>query len=292
MSTVLADLGGTNLRLSKDGGRSIETFKIAEYDSFDSILHTFAPDASALYLASAITPLDGIIEDKRFSKDSHWRIDLNALGLQKITVLNDLEAAAYGLAILPLDQTRLLLSPSEPQRHFESPPKLLIGIGTGIGHAFLYERAGEKPFVQRSHGGHVPAFAITQPQQEIIALLAAKHTLDRDFIMENVIGGKGLWALSDMIGREQAVAMFWEFLGLYANMLVSLCGAYGGVYLCGGIMDDMVEDNTIDAQRFKKFFIRPMVESVVESLSSVPVHYCKDINLPILGLSVFAGNRS
>lgn len=288
MSVVLADLGGTNLRLSKDGGKTIQKFAIADYKSLDDVLGEFVPDISALYLASAITPLDNIIEDKRFSDDSHWRIDLAALGC-KVSVLNDLEAAAYGLSILPADQTKVLLKATAPQRQFVSPPKLLIGIGTGIGHAFLFEREGQKPFVQRTHGGHVPAFAVTKEQRAIIDRLIAKHSLDRDFIMENVIGGKGLWTLIDDIGKDAATSFFWEFLGLYTNMVVSLTGSYGGVYLCGGVMDDMVQQAAIDEEGFAEFFRRPMVASVTESLAATPVSYCADINLPILGLSVFSG---
>lgn len=288
MSVVLADLGGTNLRLSKDGGKSIETFLIADYPAFDGVLKDFAPGASDLYLASAYTPLDGVIEDKRFSDKAHWRIDVNALGL-KTTVLNDLEAAAYGLSALPENHTTLLLKATGPQRQFDSPPKLLIGIGTGIGHAFLFEREGQKPFVLRTHGGHVPAFAVTDEQRAIIDRLTAKHALkDRDFIMENVIGGKGMWALADDIGKEASASFFWEFLGLYTNMLVSVAGAYGGVYLCGGIMDDMVEEGKIDADGFEEFFRRPMVSSVTESLAATPVSYVADVNLPILGLAAYS----
>jgi glucokinase len=291
MSVVLGDLGGTNLRLSKDGGKTIETFLIADYPSFDGVLKNFAPEASELYLASAYTPLDGIIEDKRFADKAHWRIDVNALGVKTI-VLNDLEAAAYGLSVLPDDQTKSLLKSTGPQRQFDQPPKLLIGIGTGIGHAFLFERAGQKPFVLRTHGGHVPAFAITKEQEDIVKRLRAKHSLDRDFIMENVIGGKGLWTLAEDIGKDAAISFFWEFLGLYTNMLVSVAGAYGGVYLCGGIMDDMVEEGTIDADGFEEFFRRPMVSSVTESLAATPVSYVADVNLPILGLSVYSKAQS
>lgn len=287
MTIVLADLGGTNLRLSKDDGATIEKFKLADYASFEDVLLKFAPDISALYLASAITPLDGIIEDKRFSKDVHWRIDLNALGF-KTYVLNDLEAAAYGLANLASDQAKTLLAASHPQRLFNNPPKLLIGIGTGIGHAFLFEDDLGHKFVQRTHGGHIPAVGVTDEQNSLIARLRVKHAgTGRDLIMENIISGKGLMALRDDIGATDATRLFWEFLGLYTNMVVSLTGAYGGVYLSGGTVDLLLEENLADMESFQKFFLRPMVASVTESLSSTPIYYCKDMNLPVLGLAVY-----
>lgn len=287
MSIVLADLGGTNLRLSKDGGKTIQKFKVADYASFEDVLQAFAPGATELYLASAITPLDDIIEDKRFSADVHWRIDLKALGL-KVHVLNDLEAAAYGLAAIPDAEVKTLIAATRPQRLFIHPPKLLIGIGTGVGHAFLFESAGGQKFVQRSHGAHVPAFGVTEEQSALIEKLKPKYeAAGRDLIMENIIGGNGLKALRDDLGADIADRLFWEFLGLYTNMAVSLCGAYGGVYLSGGVMDLMIEEGRTDAASFQKFFRRPMVDSVNESLASTPINYCKDLNLPVLGLAVY-----
>lgn len=291
MTIVLADLGGTHLRLARlDDAQSIVKYKIANFPSLESVLQDFAPDISGLYLASAITPLNDIIEDKRFSGDSHWRIDLNALkqSLKTLKVLNDLEAAAYGLAAVALDQMTTLLPATVAQIHFDAPPKLLIGIGTGIGHAFLFEKKGAKPFVQRTHGGHIPAYGITQEQRDVIDLLQSHNKLPRDLIMENIIGGKGLWTLGDLIGKDKALKFFWEFLGLYCNNLVSTCGAYGGVYLTGGIMDDMAEEKSIDAESFGRYYRRPMVDVVVEGLAATPVYYCHEVNLPILGLSIFA----
>jgi len=297
LSVVLADLGGTNLRLSMAGSpNGISHYKISEHSSLDSVLKDFAPDISSLYLASAITPLNGIIEDKRFSDKSHWRINLPALkcsfNLESLTVLNDLEAAAYGLGVLKEDQAIPLIPATVPQVHFEAPPKLLIGVGTGIGHAFLFEKPGLPPFVQRTHGGHIPAFGMTKEQHDTIAQLQTKNGLGRDLIIENIIGGHGLWMLQDMVGKEKALRLFWEFLGLYCNVIVSLTGAYGGVYLTGGIMDDMALDETFDAASFKNYFLRPMVPVVVESLSSTPVFVCHDVNLPILGLSFYHRARA
>lgn len=297
MVAVLADMGGTNLRLARaDNPAAVKRYSIKEYASFDETLRDFAPDISELYLASAITPLSGVIEDKRFGDQTHWRIDLKKLesdfSLSKLVVLNDLEAAAYSLDGLLPEHTTTLLPARVPQVHFERPPKLLVGIGTGIGHAFLLSPEGKKPFVQRTHGGHIPAFGITKEQQELIALMQSKHTLQRDLIMENIVSGHGLWAMQDLIGKDQALKFFWEFLGLYCNSIVSLSGAYGGVYLTGGIMEDMVEDKTIDVVSFEKFFIRPMVDVVVESLSATPVYYCHELNLPIAGLSSYLKGRS
>lgn len=293
MSTVLADLGGTHLRLAvASEPRKICKYKIVDYPNIETVLKEFAPDISALYFAAAIHPRGGIIEDKRFGDKSHWTINLHSLQdklhLQKLLVLNDLEAAAHALPELTGDDLTLLLSAKEEQIHFDHPPKVLVGIGTGIGHAFLLEKAGHAAFVQRSHGGHIPALAVSDEQKEIVARLTKLNTSGRDLIVENIVSGSGYANLLSIVTEDVALRLFWEFLGLYCNALVSLCGAYGGVYLTGGVVDEMVAAHKIDSVSFGKFFRRPMVPVVVESLASTPAYHCREPNMPIVGLSKLA----
>lgn len=289
MSVVLADLGGTNLRLARgDDISSISTFRIKDYPSFESVLTEYAPDISALYLASAVTPLKGVIEDNRFSKDAHWRIDLNTMDRKvNVNILNDLEAAAYGLVRINLNALPVLLKASQQQTQFTQPPKILVSIGTGIGHAYVCEKHGWPTHVQKTHGGWILPFGANAEHQKIIELMRSHKDRGRDMTMEDIVSGHGLWTLQDLIGRADALRLFWEFLGLYCNTLATVSGGYGGIYLTGGIIDDMAADDTFDVDSFKKFFIRPLAPSVVESLSSTPVYYCHDVNLPILGLAEY-----
>ena len=289
MGVVLADLGGTNLRLSyADTPSDISTFLIRDHGSFESILSRFMPDPASLYLASAITPLGGIIEDKRFTDTSHWRIDLNELGRKtRITVLNDLEAAAYGLHRIDVSSLPHLLKPSAEQTQFVLPPKILVSIGTGIGHAFIHERTGWPPLVQRTHGGWIMPFGVTQEHEQVIRNLHAAKDRGRDLIIEDIVSGHGLWMLQDLYGKERSLRLYWEFLALYCNTLATVSGGYGGIYLTGGIIDDMVADSSFLPDVFREFFIRPLAASVVESLCATPVYYCHDVNLPILGLSEY-----
>ena len=272
--------------------RKTRKYKIADYPDIETVLREFAPDVAALYLAAAIHPRGGIIEDKRFGDKSHWTIDLgklqDKLALQKLLVVNDLEAAAHALPELTGDDLSLLLPAAEEQIHFDHPPKLLVGIGTGIGHAFLFEKAGHTAFVQRTHGGHVPAIAVSDEQKSIVARLAAVSTHGRDLIVEDIVSGSGYANLLSLTSEDHALRLFWEFLGLYCNALVSLCGAYGGVYLTGGVVDEMTAAHKIDAGSFGEFFHRPMVPVVVESLASTPVYHCREPNMPIVGLSKLA----
>lgn len=293
MTVVLADLGGTHLRLAKAGAiDKVAKYKIADYHDVNTVLREFAPEMTALYLAAAIQPRDGIIEDCRFSERSHWRIDLSGLkkdlSLSRLVVLNDLEAAVHALVSLTGEGLHPVLPPFQDKPHFEHPPKLLIGIGTGIGHAYLFEKPGHGVFVQRSHGGHVPALAVTEEQKNIVQKLIAVKSHDRDLIVEDIVSGTGLAQLKGIWGEEIALRLFWEFLGLYCNMLVSVAGAYDGVYLTGGVMDELFAGNAIQTTSFERNFIRPLVPVVIESLSSTPVYYVREQNLAITGLAALA----
>lgn len=293
MSIVLADLGGTHLRLAHAGNiTDIDKYKIADYADIGTVLKNFASDIDALYLAAAIHPRKGIIEDKRFGDKSHWVIDLPALekelSLKRLVVLNDLEAAAHSLSTFKGEDLQMLLPVKEDKPHFDHPPKLLIGIGTGIGHAYLFERSGHQDFVQRSHGGHIPVLAVTDEQRDIVAQLIKIKTHKRDLIVEDVVSGHGFANLKSVTSEENALRLFWEFLGLYCNALVSVTGAYGGIYLTGGVMDELFAANKIDMKAFETYFRRPMVPVVVESLSSTPVYYVLEPNMPIVGLASLA----
>lgn len=291
---MLADLGGTHLRLARmENPRDVVKYKITDHRSIEELLRSFAPDISALFLASAIHPRDGVIEDRRFGDHSHWSIGLEdlkcSLLLDRLVVLNDLEAAAYALPVLNDDDLCTILPAQYAQSPFENPPKLLIGIGTGIGHAFVFARVNAAPFVQRSHGGHLPVLALSQEQRMLVQNMEQGNARGRDLIVEDIVSGYGISSLKAITDEETALRIFWESLGLYCNNIVSVCGAYGGIYLTGGVMDELFAAGGIDMESFKTYFLRPMVPIVTESLAATPVYYCRQPNMPLIGLSVVAG---
>ena len=296
MSVVLADLGGTHLRLAFPAADMprVEKYKIADYQGIADILTSFAPDISQLYLASAIAPRDGRIEDTRFQDQSHWVIDLQdlekVLSLEGIVLFNDLEAAAYALPALQENQRTLLMPAARDDSHFSKPPSLLVGIGTGIGHAYLFSRE-EGAFVQNTHGGHIPIQAFSAEQRDVVLRLQERFPKARDWIVEDVVSGHGLMNLMQIVGDDDALRLFWEFLGLYCNLLVSLPAAYGGLYLTGGVMDRLMEQGKVDMAAFQTYFRPAMVPVVSESLSSVPVYYCKEPHMPIAGLNRLYWNK-
>jgi len=293
LSKILADLGGTHLRLARaEKPEEIRKYTLEEFDGLDSAIKSFAPDITQLYLASAIQPRNGVIEDRRFNDKSRWIIDLaklqSSLMLQRLIVLNDLEAAAYALSKQGGDNLETIAAATQDHPHFDHPPKLLIGIGTGIGHAHLFEKPGHAPFVQRTHGGHIPVLALSDEQKKIVATLAGKLSHGRDMIVEDVVSGNGLQNLKTVMSENDALRLFCELLGLYCNTLTGAAGSYGGIYLTGGVMNELMMQRLFKANSFAEYFHRPLVPVLIESLASTPVYYCKEPNMPIAGLAEFA----
>ncbi len=85
--------------------------------------------------------------------------------------------------------------------------------------------------------------------------------------------------------QPKAIALFFEFLGLYAQNLVSVMGFYGGVYLTGGVIDYLIKNELADWNSFEKFLRPAMVNVVKQRLNSCPVKYILHDELPLLGLS-------
>lgn len=293
MTILLADLGGTHLRLARTHDiKNVEKFVIADYPNIEGVLKGYEEKITMLYLAAAIQPINGVIEDKRFGDKSHWSIEIQklktALNIKDIIIVNDLEAAAYGISKLKGGQTQSIISPQNDQTHFINPPKLIVGIGTGIGHALLFEKSGHDSFVQRSHGGHMPIAIITDEQRDILDKINDLKTKGRDLIVEDIVSGNGLTNLKNLVGSDIALRLFAEFLGIYCNILVSVTGAYGGVYLTGGVMNELIGRKQFDEDAFTKFFLRPMVPVVNECLGATPVYYTREENMPIMGLYVLS----
>jgi glucokinase len=113
-------------------------------------------------------------------------------------------------------------------------------------------------------GGHVSMPAVTQEEQDVIALL--RDRFDGHCSAERVLSGPGLVnlyvALAELAGRgrptvnpedvtnlakqgeplaRRTLGMFFAMLGTVAANLALTTGARGGIYIAGGIVPRLVE---------------------------------------------------
>lgn len=315
---ILGDLGGTHLRLvTAAAPDQIYQYVVATYESFETAMDDFLNRAGLLgkeintfYLASAVTPQNGVIEDQRFgTSPGKWRIELetikNKYAISHLMVLNDLEAATYALMGVSTQDMPLIVDGKGAVRHAH---KILVGVGTGIGHAFLITPPAEygRPFVHKTHGGHIAAMAPSPEWQAWIGTVRGRLQPDREPIWEDFVSGHGIKKIycaihgldvvadvptEKIIGDDPTVQAYAEGLGHYCHLLVGVTGIYGGLYLYGGMIEALWSAGRLHTESFKKGFLRRMVPSVRADLESVGVYYAGASVSAIKGLCEFRKMR-
>lgn len=264
---LLADIGGTNIRLAwQDGPGSplhdTRVYPCAQFPSVDAAVAAYlaevgiaAPHEAAFGIANPVTG-----DEVRMTNHS-WvfsqRALKAALGLQRLLVINDFTALALALPTLTPAQLR----PVGGGAAVEGSAVALLGPGTGLGVSGLVFPPGARHGVPLAgEGGHVTLAAQTPHEFEVLRILQARYG---HVSAERAVCGAGLVELYHAVrqlagqgGTEisaaaqvtelalqghdalalQALGLFCGFLGDVAGNLALTLGARGGVYLGGGIV--------------------------------------------------------
>jgi glucokinase len=269
---LAGDIGGTKTNLALFGGDGrepleLETFASREHDGLEPMVEAFLAehpaDVEAASFGVAGPVRDGVYAD---TTNLAWPVDgrriARLVGLERVGLLNDLEANAWGIAALR-DEDVAVLSPGDPEARGNMA---VISAGTGLGEAGLYfDGARHRPFA--TEGGHADFAPGSVLEVELWGFLHAEYG---HVSYERVCSGMGLvnierflrhrageprpvWLEQEMAGGDSAAAISAAALaGTDAvcdealDMLVSIYGAAagnlalklmatGGVYVGGGI---------------------------------------------------------
>lgn len=310
MISLLADIGGTNTRcaLTTSEGRpgAVREFRNRDFDSLESLLLDYTgslgaherPDNGALAIAAPVRGDDVHMTniDWRFSVDTVR----NTLGLQELHALNDFEVLAWALPELRDDE----LVQVGGGRVLPGKPKGLIGPGTGLGVASLIP-AGDGWIAVGGEGGHVTLPATNDREAAVIAGTRAEFG---HCSAERLISGPGLRLLNNALhdgpdidaaelsrlaidGDARAgetYEVFFQLLGTVAANLALTIGAFGGIYVGGGITPRHRE-------RFIASGFRDRFESkgrYGEYLGSIPTFLITSSHPTLLGLAAIAGGHA
>src|SRR5262245_25526310 len=154
---LAADIGGTNARFGLfDGSRTplaVDVFPTADWNgavlAADEFLRRYPAPLTSACLAVAGPVQDGHSApvNLRWTVDSH---ELSAaLGGIPVSVVNDLEANARGVAVLR-DRDLAVVNAGRPARH---AARAVVSAGTGLGEAALIWD-GERYRAIPGEGGH------------------------------------------------------------------------------------------------------------------------------------------
>ncbi|MFN4328804.1 MAG: glucokinase [Limnobacter sp.] len=277
---LVGDVGGTNVRLALVNSASpaleaVEVRQCADFPSLQAAIEDYLSNRGVDRIHAACLAVACPVSDDHIQfTNNPWSFSRNALkaslNVQALHVVNDFEAMAMGMLslapheVLPIRQATL-----QGQQ-----PRVVIGPGTGLGFSVLVHLHGQWTALP-TEGGHVGFTPRDELEIEILKLLLERH--NGRVSAERVLCGQGLVNVYDCLAtlRQQAVQCrtpaevsaaahagdrlaqealdrFCAMLGAYAGDMVLAVGAYGGVYLCGGILPRIQE--TLLCSRFVESF--------------------------------------
>lgn len=280
---LVADIGGTNTRLALfDHGsnalRALRQYVNREYPALENIIQAWLDDvleeaapSECCFAVAAPPPFD----EEVAMLNIDWRISPRALatrfGFSSLRFINDFEGNAYALPFLRGNDLAPLHA-GEPV----GGKLATVGPGTGLGGSTLDTR-GPVPLACASEPGHMglaPATALElslfeylQPRYgEVYAeLLLSGPGLRRLYQSVAAVRGRTPEALDPEDISARALAntcdLCLETLRTFCALLGSVCGdfvlangAYGGLYVAGGIVPGMVDFLRASpfAQRFRE----------------------------------------
>src|SRR5438093_3142469 len=179
---LAGDIGGTKTVLAlfetSDGGlrRGREaTFRSGEHASLEAIIGAFLGDQPAPSLEAACFGVAGPVHAGTVrTTNLPWHLDEQSLatasGARRVKLINDLQAAAYGMLFLAPEEFEVLHPVAGEPRVGSAA---VIAPGTGLGEAILYWDARRYHPIG-SEGGHADFAPRTQQEIDLLRYLQAK----------------------------------------------------------------------------------------------------------------------
>ena len=270
---LAGDIGGTNTRLAlfASEGKTLRhvaetTYGSRDHNSLEEIVEKFLAKYSESVERGCLG-IAGPVQDGRVKASNlPWLVDAKELsrraGIAQITLINDLEATAHGIASLQPEEF-VVLSPGEADAKGNAA---VIAAGTGLGEAVLYwDGSRHRPFA--CEGGHGDFAPRSDLELELFRYLRTEfgrvsyervlsgpglHNIYR-FLRDTGRGTEPPWLTEQMqqgdpsatISRAalagtsslcvEAIELFVSIYGAEAGNLALKVMARAGMYLGGGI---------------------------------------------------------
>jgi glucokinase len=300
---VAGDIGGTNARLGlfevRDGAPvllSEHVYPSPKYAGLEAVLEAFLAETHPLTTGAAFGLAGPVHDGKVRTPNLPWEVDAKALGavlgIPKVSLINDLQALAYGIPLLaPADL--VLLNPG-----VEKPGnRAVVAAGTGFGVAGLVWD-GQRHTPLATEGGHADFAPRNVLESELMLHLAKRFGRVSN---ERILSGVGLTNVYDFLrdtGRGEepdwlkrrlavdsrakvisvcgldhssplcslALDVFASVYGAVAGNIALLLMAVGGIYLGGGIAPKVLarlqEPTLFRAAFVDKGRLKPMMEDI------------------------------
>ena len=266
---LVADIGGTNSRLALFDGatqalRSQRNYQNSDFPDFEAVVARWLdelaePAPEQCCLAIAAPPF----EDRVDMLNIDWSFSLQALasrfGFRSIQGINDFVGNAYALPHLGNEDLAVLrAAPGAAGTRLAT-----MGPGTGLGGCVLTRTAGQA-IACHSEPGHMGLAAANQLEIDLFrAVLGGPGEIYAEYLLSGdgllrlyramaEVRGEQATATSPADVSERALARECELsvatLDTFCALLGSVCGdfvlangAFGGLYLAGGILPRILD---------------------------------------------------
>lgn len=260
---LIADVGGTNIRLALVDEKGVEythlkKYLCAQFPTITHVIKQYLADVKAEVNRACIAiacPTDSDWIDMTNNRWSFSRREVEEeLGLDTLYLINDYTAISMSLPFLDSEQV-VQVGPGtiEP-----AAPKAVLGPGTGLGVGHLVQFDGLWHALP-GEGGHVDFAPIDDQEVAIWSYLRKRYA---HVSYEQLLSGLGIIQIYEALSElsedkhpelsaaeisakgvsgecplcSHAMAQFCKILGSHAGNLALNLGAFGGVYVAGGIV--------------------------------------------------------
>jgi glucokinase len=325
---LAGDIGGTKTRLAlyDDSGKALRLAQSTSYDSKSAptlealVLRFLTSNGSPQTRAACFGVAGAVVSGQVRATNLPWRVSetglAEELNIPRVRLINDLEAAAYGV-ITTADAGSLstLQAGSPPPEH---RALALVAAGTGLGVALIAWN-GERYQVAPSEGGHSDFGPQDELEDALLVWLRAKFG---HVSCERVLSGPGFvnlyrflreyrnapepsW-LTDRIGDgdpapvvsqaalaqedavcDESLTRFVKIYGAVAGNFALTALAVGGVYLGGGIAPKILP--RLQSGPFLEAFAAK--GRFAEAMRKIPVNVVLAPDVALLGAAACVSSR-
>lgn len=314
---LAGDIGGTKTNLglfdTQQGKLSKVTdkrYSSRDHGGLEEIVEDFIKVTGAKVDAASFGIAGPVVDYKVRAGNLPWIVDgktmSRLLGLSRVRLLNDLEAAAYGISVMgPNDLETLAPGIPAPQTH-----RVVIAAGTGLGEAILFWD-GSKHVPMATESGHADFAPQTEQHAELWKFVKSRSEFAS---AEMILSGRGFRTVHEFLNPSVrhpefddssadpapvitrkgldgscpvcvATLDLWvEIYGSEAGNLAVRSVARGGIFVAGGIavkiLPKMKTGRFVAAARHK--------EKMQDFLAQVSIQVVLDEECPLKGAAYAA----